>query len=318
LFVRINRFPFNPMNRVLAMLERRTARCYADAVSVPSLAMRNVVLKTWDLRRPPVVFPNFMDLPETLAPLPAENGVANIVCIGRIEPLKGQDTLARAFSLLAPRFPNARLVIIGPDRWPGKLRFAELLPRLVPDPAIRSRIDLPGAVPLEKVAQMLREARVAVISSRGFESFSYAALESLAAGRPVVATATGALPEIIEHEMTGLIVPSTDARAMAAAIERLLEDRTYAEQLGATGFESARQRYHTPHVLPQILQTYEEATNFYSHVQSARSERTALEWRRAIEAARHHLDLERQADERKVAEPSPDVEDFLSPKLDVA
>ena len=198
LFVRINRFPFNPMNRVLAMLERRTARCYADAVSVPSLAMRNVVLKTWDLRRPPVVFPNFMDLPETLAPLPAENGTANIVCIGRIEPLKGQDTLARAFALIAPRFPNARLVIIGPDRWPGKLRFAELLPKLVPDPAIRSRIDLPGAVPLEKVAQMLREARVAVISSRGFESFSYAALESLAAGRPVIATDTGALPEMIQ------------------------------------------------------------------------------------------------------------------------
>jgi glycosyltransferase involved in cell wall biosynthesis len=300
------------------MLERRTARCYADAVSVPSLAMRNVVLKTWDLRRPPVVFPNFMDLPETLAPLPAENGTANIVCIGRIEPLKGQDTLARAFALIARKFPHARLVIIGPDRWPGKSRFSELLPRFVPDPAIRSRIDLPGAVPLEKVAQMLREARVAVISSRGFESFSYAALESLAAGRPVVATATGALPEIIEHEKTGLIVPSTDARAMAAAIERLLEDRAYAEQLGATGFESARQRCHTPHVLPQILRTYEEATNFYSHVQSARSERTALEWRRAIEAARDHLDLERRAEAGEVAEPSPDVEDYLPPKLGVA
>ena len=51
----------------------------------------------------------------------------------------------------------------------------------VPDPAIRARIDLPGAVPLETVSQMLRAARVAVISSRGFESFSYAALESLAA-----------------------------------------------------------------------------------------------------------------------------------------
>ena len=102
-----------------------------------------------------------------------------------------------------------------------------------------------------------------MISSRGFESFSYAALESLAAGRPVIATATGALPEIIEHEKTGLIVPSTDPRAMASAMERLLEDRTYSEQLGATGFEAARQRYHTPHVLPQILQTYEDATNFY-------------------------------------------------------
>ncbi|MDB5322904.1 MAG: glycosyltransferase family 1 protein, partial [Phycisphaerales bacterium] len=279
------------------------------------------VTKTWDLRRPPVVFPNFMNFPETLAPLPADDAHPTIVCIGRIEPLKGQDTLAKAFSIIAPRHPGARLVIIGPDRWPGKQRFAELLPGIVPDPAIRSRIDLPGAVPLETVAQMLRDARLAVISSRGFESFSYAALESLAAGRPVVATATGALPEIIEHEQTGLIVPAADPRAMAAAMDRLLSDRTYSEQLGAAGFESARQRCHTPRVLPQILQTYEEATNFYSHVQAARSERTALQWRSAIDEARRQLDLERDAAPPshpiESSDPTP-MQEFLPPQLDVA
>ena len=316
LFVRINRFPFNPMNRVLAMLERRTARCYADAVTVPSQAMKNVVTKSWDLRRPPVVFPNFMDIPEFLHPLPVENGQPHIVCIGRIEPLKGQDTLARAFSMIATKYPGARLVIIGPDRWPGKQRFSELLPSIVPDPAIRARIDLPGAVPLESVSHLLRAARVAVISSRGFESFSYAALESLAAGRPVIATATGALPEIIEHEQTGLIVPASDPRAMAGAIDRLLSDRGYSEQLAAAGFESARQRCHTPRVLPQILQTYEEATNFYSHVQAARSERTALQWRSAIEEARQQLDLERASESGEPPGPRP-LHNYL-PKLDVA
>jgi glycosyltransferase involved in cell wall biosynthesis len=316
LFVRINRFPFNPMNRVLAMLERRTARCYADAVTVPSQAMKNVVTKTWDLRRPPVVFPNFMDIPEFLHPLPPEDGRPHIVCIGRIEPLKGQDTLARAFSMVAAKYPGARLVIIGPDRWPGKQRFSELLPNIVPDPEIRARIDLPGAVPLENVGMMLRAARVAVISSRGFESFSYAALESLAAGRPVIATATGALPEIIEHEQTGLIVPADDPKAMAGAMDRLLSDRTYSEQLAAAGFESARQRCHTPRVLPQILQTYEEATNFYSHVKAARSERTALHWRSAIEEARQQLELERAEEPGEPPRPRP-MSDYL-PKLDVA
>jgi len=315
LFVRINRFPFNPMNRVLAMLERRTARCYADAVTVPSQAMKNVVTKSWELRRPPVVFPNFMDIPETLHPLPPENGKPHIVCIGRIEPLKGQDTLARAFSMIAPKYPGARLVIIGPDRWPGKHRFSELLPKIVPDSEIRSRIDLPGAVPLENVSNMLRAARVAVISSRGFESFSYAALESLAAARPVIATATGALPEIVEHEQTGLIVPAADPRSMATAMDRLLSDRSYSEQLAAAGFESARQRCHTPRVMPHILQTYEEATNFYSHVQSARSERTALHWREAIEEARQQLEQERQ-NEPEHPDPRP-MHDFM-PKLDVA
>jgi glycosyltransferase involved in cell wall biosynthesis len=156
----------------------------------------------------------------------------------------------------------------------------------VPDAAIRERIDLPGAVPLEKVSTLLRAARVAVVSSRGFESFSYAALESLSAGRPVVATATGALPEIVEHEQTGLIVPAADPKMMALAIEKLLSDRNLSEAYARAGFEMARQRCHTPRVMPKILECYEEATNFYSHVKAARSERTALRWREAIEAAR--------------------------------
>jgi len=289
LFVRINRFPFNPMHRVLAALERRTARCYADAVTVPSKAMKNVVDRTWDLRRPPIVFPNFMDFPEERHPMPPENSTPHIVCVGRIEPLKGQDTLARAFSLVARKYPGARLVIVGPDRWPGKFSFTNLLPKLVPDPEIRARIDLPGPVPLERVSNMLRAARVAVVSSRGFESFSFAALEALAAGRPVVATATGALPEIIEHEQTGLIVPASDPRSMADALDRMLSDRTYAEGLAAAGFETARGRCNTPQVLPQIMASYEEATGFYSQVKSARSERTARSWRDAIETARQEL-----------------------------
>lgn len=328
LFVRINRFAFNPMHRVLSALERRTARSYADCVTVPSRAMKNVVDKTWDLRRPPIVFPNFMDFPEVRHPLPPEasEGAAHVVCVGRIEPLKGQDTLAKAFALIAHKHPGARLVIVGPDRWTGKNSFAQLLPRLVPDPAVRARIDLPGAVPLEKVSALLKAARVAVVSSRGFESFSFAALESLAAGRPVVATATGALPEIVEHENTGLIVPAGDPRSLAGAIDALLSDRALAERVAAAGFETARSRCHTPHVLPQIMRSYEEATNFFCQVRAARSERTAGLWRYAIDAARRVLDAERTEE----APPSPPTRpdhpagDYdgpplrIRPRLDVA
>jgi len=67
--------------------------------------------------------------------------------------------------------------------------------------------------------------------------------------------------------------------------------------------------------MPHILQSYEEATNFYSHVQSARSERTAIRWRDAIEEARQQLNLERAEDPDP---PNPRrLHDFL-PKLDVA
>jgi hypothetical protein len=91
--------------------------------------------------------------------------------------------------------------------------------------------------------------------------------------------------------------------------------------VAAAGFDLARQRCHTPRVLPQILESYEEATNFFSQVKAAQSERTALNWRAAIDEARRRLDAERPA------EPVPTADDpaalpsgvaDLLPKLDVA
>ena len=284
LFVRINRFPFNPMNRLMAALERRTVAAYADALTVPSEAMKREVERSWTLRRTPVVIPNFMDIPEAPAPLPADESMPRIVCVGRIEPLKGQDTLACAFAAIAARHPGARLIIVGPDRWPGQRSFPAILARLVPDPAIRARIELPGMVPLEKIACLLREARLMVCCSRGFESFSYAALEALAAARPIIVTNTGALPELILHEQTGLVVRSSDAQALAGAMDRLLSNRAESERFALAGHARARLCYHTPHVLPQILEAYQDAADFYCSVKAAGSERTAREWRRALAA----------------------------------
>ena len=284
IFIRINRFPPNPMNRALARLERRTAARFADAVTVPSQAMLREVDHSWKLRRPPVVIPNFIDVPHRPAAAP-EGDAPYIVCIGRIEPLKGQDTLVRAFAMVGRAHPRARLALVGPDRWPGERRFAQVLAELAPDPAIRQRIEMPGAVALDQVAQYLRQAHVVVIPSRGFESFSFAALEALASARPVVAANVGALPEIVRHEETGLLVPPDDPHGLADAIERLLEDRRLATALALAGHTRARQQYDTSAVLPRILAAYDQATDFFCSVNAAGSERTAIQRNLARQAA---------------------------------
>jgi glycosyltransferase involved in cell wall biosynthesis len=285
LFVRINRFAFNPMHRVLAKLERKTVASVPDALTVPSEAMRRELTRSWALRRQPIIVPNFMDVPASPSALPAESDdVQRIVCIGRIEPLKGQDVLARAFGIVARRHPKLRLQIVGPDRWPGKQRFAELLPELVPDADIRRRIELPGTVPLAEVMNVLREARLAVVASRGFESFSFAALEAMASARPIVSTNVGALPELIDHERTGLVVPSENAELLAAAMERMLMDRRASEAMGLAAYERARERYHTPRVMPKILAAYADGGDYFYQVRAARGEGTARQWRRAAEA----------------------------------
>jgi glycosyltransferase involved in cell wall biosynthesis len=286
LFVRVNRFPFNPMHRVLAGLERHTVASVPDALTVPSEAMRREMSRSWRMRRPPQVVPNFMDVPEAPAPLPANFTEPLITCVGRVEPLKGQDVLVRAFSIIARKHPRARLQIVGPDRWPGKVPFVELLPRWAPDPNVRARIDLLGKVPLQQVPEILRGSRLAVIPSRGFESFSYAALEAMACARPIIATAAGALPELVPNERAGLIVPPADPYLLASAMDRLLADREASEDFALTAHTRARQHYDTPRVLPRIMAAYDDAGDYFYQVKAAGTPRTADQWRRAAEAVR--------------------------------
>src|SRR5258705_7275685 len=262
LFVRINRVPFNPMDRLMGMLERRIVANYADCLTVPSEAMKREVEKSWKLRRPPMIIPNFMDVPSSPAALPADDGPQRIICAGRIEPLKGQDTLAKAFALVAKKHPRAELWILGPDRW-GKTSFAELLTKIVPDPAIRARIHMPGLVPLSAMGEHVGNARIAVLASIGFESFSYSTLEAMASARPTIVTRTGALPELIEHERNGLVVSPDEPHEMAAAMERLLADRSLSESCGLAAYAKARKQYDTSVILPRMMEAYESAAGFF-------------------------------------------------------
>ena len=173
LFVRINRFPFNPMNRVLSTWNGAPCR-YPDALTVPSEAMRARSSARGSMRRR-------RDDPELhghpRGPRPAARRWRRpaIVCVGSDRAAEGP---GHARAGVRDRSPAS---IPGPaaDRRPRPLARGAPLRRTacrgsVPDPAIRARIDFRAGAAGEG-AGLLRESRVAVISSRGFESFSYAA-----------------------------------------------------------------------------------------------------------------------------------------------
>src|SRR5262249_41898524 len=75
------------------------------------------------------------------------------------------------------------------------------------------------------------------------EGLSNAVLESMAAGMPVVATAVGGTPELVEHGVTGLLVPPRDADALAAAILRLLDEPSLARRFGEAGRRRVVERF---------------------------------------------------------------------------
>jgi len=103
------------------------------------------------------------------------------------------------------------------------------------------------------VAKLLAGFDVFVLSSNT-EGMSIALLEAMAAACPIVVTAVGGNTELIQHEVTGLVVPPDDEVALRAAIERLLGDRILATRLGTAAREAASQRYS----VRVMTQRYEE------------------------------------------------------------
>jgi glycosyltransferase involved in cell wall biosynthesis len=149
--------------------------------------------------------------------------------VANLRPVKGLGVFVRAAARLRDEHPRAAFEVAGE----GELRGA--LEQQVRAEGLAGRFRLRGCV--ADVSGFLADLDVAVLCSHA-EGMSNALLEYMAAGRPVVATAVGAAPELIEDGVHGLLVPPGDAVRLAEAIGRLLADRSLARRLG----ESARRR----------------------------------------------------------------------------
>jgi len=151
-------------------------------------------------------------------------------CVGRLVRIKDLATMLEAVSLAVRRVPLLRLAVVGdgPERGVLERRAAELaLGELVRFTGWRR--DLPFVYGgLDAVA----------LSSRN-EGTPVALIEAMAAGRPVVATAVGGVPDIVEHERTGLLVPPQDPQALAAALATLAESADTRARMGAEGRAAA-------------------------------------------------------------------------------
>jgi glycosyltransferase involved in cell wall biosynthesis len=169
------------------------------------------------------VIPNAADLgPEPPDPLPAE---PHLLCLGRLVSAKGFDTALTALAMLAGRFPELRLTIAGdgPERPELEAQAAAL--------GLDGRVTFAGWVDPDRVPELLRAAGVVVMPSRR-EGLPVAAVEAAAMARPIVASRVGGLPELIEHECSGLLVEPEDPRGVADAVAYLLEHPAEAARLG--------------------------------------------------------------------------------------
>jgi glycosyltransferase involved in cell wall biosynthesis len=147
---------------------------------------------------------------------------------------KGIDVLLDALARLGARAPQPVLWIAGegPER--------DALERRAHVLGLTQRVRFLGR--RSDAGDLLAACDVFVLPSR-LEGLGVAALEAMAAARPVVASAVGGLAEAVEHESTGLLVPPEDPDALAAALARLLEDPALGKRLGDAGPARVREHY---------------------------------------------------------------------------
>lgn len=175
--------------------------------------------------------------PSAIAPrTPAQEEPA-ILHVARLEEVKGTEYLIRAFALVAPQYPLARLVIIGD----GKLR--KNLERLARETGFADRIAFLGARPHAQVLGWMRRAAMLVLPSIKThsgreEGLGMVMLEAAATGVPGIGARVGGIGEGIAEGKTGFLVPERDPEALSTAIGTLLANPTLRLRMG----EAARRR----------------------------------------------------------------------------
>lgn len=186
-------------------------------------------------------------------------GDHTILFAGRIEPLKGIDTLLRAMSILQERHPaavaNTTVAIIGGDPWADTLdaemaRLQELRTEL----GIHDLVTFLGAKDQNVLPRYYAVADMVVMPSH-YESFGMVALEAMAMGTPVIASEVGGLAHLIQHSINGFHVPSRDPEALASRILQLLQDPLLRQQLGHNAAAYARQ-YAWENIVQCMLNVY--------------------------------------------------------------
>jgi glycosyltransferase involved in cell wall biosynthesis len=263
LLARLARVPVVVSHEHGSALDGKRLRTFLDREVVARLSTVMVAVSEWDRRNliaheriPPDlirVLPNGIAPTDAATPRPpvfARSADTHLIgAVGRLYPEKGYSYLVEAVALLRDSGYPVRCVILGEGPQAGELR--DLIGRF----GLAEQLQLLGH--RDDAAQIVGELDVAVLSSVR-EGSPLAMLEYMAAGAPIVATAVGGVPELVDDGVHGLLVAPADPQALRSGIAKLLDDRALAARLGAAARARRAAEFDLDTVVRRIEQLYDE------------------------------------------------------------
>ena len=249
---RYRRFKANLRNLVEIVdvkIRQRVLR-RADLIITVSKALASIYEATGLLAIMPHVVHNPPPIQSGSTPGPevrARFGIARdsplILYVGKLSYGKGSDLLLRAAERVHRAFPDAHFVLAG--------RLSPLI-RVPEDP----RITALGPLPHQETLSLYAAADIVVLPSVWKEPFPRVLLEAMASHRPVVATKTGGIPELVEDGMTGILVPPQDEQKLADALIRLLREPGTRKRMGEAGYQRLSSLFSSDKSREQLLKAY--------------------------------------------------------------
>ncbi|BAN69953.1 glycosyltransferase family 4 protein [endosymbiont of unidentified scaly snail isolate Monju] len=183
----------------------------------------------------------------------------SVLYVGRMEHRKGFDVLVGAWPSVFEEFPQAKLHVVGEDLpGPGGApSYFEWSIRSL-TAAQRERIHFHGETDDMTRNRLFTESDIVVVPSR-YESFGLVLLEAMIREKPVVASATGGMKEIVEHAKTGLLVTPESSEELAAGIISLLSDAPLRLRMGAQARSRVLERYTVDQMATASVEAYRQA-----------------------------------------------------------
>lgn len=195
---------------------------------------------------------------DRFSPLKEEHNGTRLLSVGRLIEKKGFEYGIRAVKLLAKKYPDIEYTIVGEGPERSKLQS------LINELKLGNYVRLVGKIPNKELIDEYRKARLFILpciraGDGDMDGIPVVLMEAMAMEKTVISTKISGIPELIGHKENGMLVDQKDPKALAEAIDEILSGKVNAQDMGANGRRTIKERFNLDKQVKQMSRIFKEA-----------------------------------------------------------